>query len=228
MKDSILKVENLSVCYHWDNKSFQAVNNVSFNLNRDESLGIIGESGSGKTSLAMAILGLFKKSTQIDGQIYYKNIDLTKLSEKEQNLYRWRKIAIVFQNSLDVLNPVMTIHEQILECLYQHTTLTPQEANKKVLRLLKLVGLETKWNNYYPHQLSGGMRQRILIAMALSCNPELLIIDEPTSALDAVAKNEIIELLARLHQEQRFALIVISHEMQTITSNPIHHSQSSF
>ena len=217
MEHSIIRVENLSVCYHADKRGSRAVNNVSFCLDRGGSLGIIGESGSGKTSLAMAMMGLFKKPTRVDGQIYYEDTDLNRLSERERNLYRWAKMAIVFQNSLDVLNPVLTVHEQILECLRRHTPLPHREADKKVLRLLKLVGLDAKWSQYYPHQLSGGMRQRVLIAMALSCDPEVLIVDEPTTALDAAAKDEMIKLLARLHKEKKFALIVISHEMQVIT-----------
>lgn len=216
MEHSIIRVENLSVCYHSDKIRTQAVNNVSFNLDRGSSFGIIGESGSGKTSIAMAMMGLLKKPATVDGQVYYGNKDLNSLSEKERNLYRWGKIAIVFQNSLDVLNPVLTVHEQILECILRHTVLAGQEADKKVAQLLELVGLDAGWNTYYPHQLSGGMRQRVLLAMALSCDPEVLIVDEPTTALDAVAKDEITRLLARLQKEKKFALIVISHEMQII------------
>jgi len=216
VEHSIIRVENLSVYYHSDKIKTRAVNNVSFNLDKGSSLGIIGESGSGKTSLAMTIMGLLKRPTTVAGQVYYGNTDLNRLSEKERNRYRWGKIAIVFQNSLDVLNPVLTVHEQILECIRRHTVLNGSEADKKVMQLLELVSLEAEWNEYYPHQLSGGMRQRVLIAMALSCDPEVLIVDEPTTALDAVAKNEITGLLARLHKEKKFALIVISHEMHVI------------
>lgn len=216
MGHSNIRVENLSVCYPSDKIRIQAVNKVNFNLERGSSLGIIGESGSGKTSIAMAIMGLLKKPATVDGQVYYENTDLNSLSEKERNRYRWGKIAIVFQNSLDVLNPVLTVHEQIFECIRQHTELSAQEADKKVMQLLEIVGLEVGWNTYYPHQLSGGMRQRVLIAMALSCDPEVLIVDEPTTALDDVAKDEITGLLANLHRDKKFALIVISHEMQII------------
>lgn len=140
------------------------------------------------------------------------------LPEKELNYYRWRKIAIVFQNSLDVLNPVLTVHEQIMECIIKHTRLNKHKAYIKTMELLKMVGLEASWSTCYPHQLSGGMRQRVLIAMALSCDPEILIVDEPTTALDAISKNEIIKLLYNLHIKNKFALIVISHDMHTITS----------
>ncbi len=218
MENSMLRVENLSVCYHVDQITTPAVNNVSFSLDRGSTIGIIGESGSGKTSIAMAIMGLLKKPTCIDGQVYYENSDLNLLSENKQNRYRWGKIAIVFQNSLDVLNPVLTVHEQIVECILQHTPLTRPEADQKVLRLLEMVGLEPVWNTFYPHQLSGGMRQRVLLAMALSCDPELLIVDEPTTGLESVAKEAIIDLLARLQKEKKFSLIVISHELQTIAT----------
>ena len=216
MEDSLIRVENLSVDYRPDQKCPPAVSRVSFTLDRGASLGIIGESGSGKTSLALALMGLIKKPASAGGRIYFGDRELNSLTEKERNLYRWGKIAIVFQNSLDVLNPVLTVHEQILECLLRHTALTGQSASEKVLRLLELVGLNPSWNTYYPHQLSGGMRQRVLLAMALSCDPEVLIVDEPTTALDAIAKSEIVSLLLRLHKERKFALLVISHEMQIV------------
>lgn len=218
MEQLILKVENLTVCYKIEGGKCTAVNNVSFELNRGDSLGIIGESGSGKTSLAMAIMGLLKSPAEVSGKIYYENIDLQRLSQKERNRFRWCNIAIVFQNSLDVLNPVLTVHEQIFECIIKHMEITEKEADKKVRTLLEMVGLGPDWGQYYPHQLSGGMRQRVLIAMALSCEPDVLIVDEPTTALDAVSKNEIVELIAKLHKEKNFALIVISHEIQTILS----------
>ena len=217
MEHSVIRVENLSVCYHSEKRRTRAVNKVSFNLDRGSSLGIIGESGSGKTSIALAMMGLLKKAATVDGQVYYEDQELNGLAEKERNLYRWGKIAIVFQNSLDVLNPVLTVHEQILECLLRHTVLTGPAADEKVVQLLELVGLKAGWNMHYPHQLSGGMRQRVLLAMALSCDPEVLIVDEPTTALDAMGKDEIVRLLVKLHREKRFALLVISHEMQIIS-----------
>lgn len=216
MEQTVLRVENLSVCYNLDKGTTPAVNNISFSLEKGSSLGIIGESGSGKTSVAMAVMGLLKKTVSVTGQIYYGNTDLNRLTENERNRYRWGKIAIVFQNSLDVLNPVLTIHEQILECICKHTGLSGQEASKRVVRLLEMVRLEPSWSTCYPHQLSGGMRQKVLLAMALSCEPEVLIVDEPTTALDAIAKDEIIKILSRLHKERKFALLVVSHEMQTI------------
>ncbi len=216
MKSIILQVDQLSVQYTVGENIAMALDNISFSLEKGGSLGIIGESGSGKTTTAMALMGLLEKSAVIHGNIRYCDKNLHNLSEREWNEYRWCKIAIIFQNSMEVLNPVLTIGEQISECLKRHTELDLGATNRKVERLLKNVGLELLWKNYYPHQLSGGMRQRVLVAMALSCDPEVLIVDEPTNALDAVTKKEITELLAKLHKENKFGLIVISHEVSTV------------
>ncbi len=211
MSQPLLEVNNLSVKYH--EHSAAAVQNVSFALDKGGSLGIIGESGSGKTSLALAIIGLLGNDVSVDGEICFAGTDLQKLTERERHKYRWRKAAIVFQNSLEVLNPVLTVHEQIYECIRAHTSLSQREANQRVIEIMELVGLKSTWNTCYPHQLSGGMRQKVLIAMALAADPELLIVDEPTTALDAAAKNEIVELLAKLHSEKKFAMLVISHQL---------------
>ncbi len=217
VEGAVLKVENLTVNYNSGSDTMNALDSISFTLERGGSLGIMGESGSGKTTTGMAIMGLLDKKTMIDGSIYYRGIDLQNLTEDTLNQYRWRKIATVFQNSLDVLNPVLSVNEQIVECLKKHLHLSVEEGNKKIDKLLESVGLETFWKNYYPHQLSGGIRQRVLVAMALSCDPEILIVDEPTNGLDTVSKNEIIELLLHLQRENKFGMIVISHEMKTIT-----------
>ncbi|SHI23616.1 peptide/nickel transport system ATP-binding protein [Desulfosporosinus lacus DSM 15449] len=216
MKKSVLKVENLSVHYKTDSDQVLAVESVSFSLEEGSCLGIIGESGSGKTSAAMAIMGLLSKKAEISGQVCYYDRELDGLSEQEWQQYRWKKIAMVFQNGLDVLNPVLTVQEQIYECLRRHTKLSKQEAKDRVAGLLEMTGLDPDWGKNYPHQLSGGMRQRVLIAMALSCDPEVLLVDEPTSALDAVAKDEIITLLAKLNKERRLAMLVVSHEIPVI------------
>lgn len=216
MNRPLLKIENLSVEYEIDNEIIKGVNDLNLSINEGERLGIIGESGSGKTSMAMAIMGLIKAPGIVKGSICYDEKDINKLSKDELNTLRWKKIAIVFQNSLDVLNPLLTIHEQIYEVVIRHTELSKSKANKKVIALLKSVGLNSDLKNCYPHQLSGGMRQRVLIAMAIACDPELLILDEPTSALDTISKNEIIELILNLYEKNKFALLAISHELDTI------------
>lgn len=215
--EELLKVNNLSISYRIGNNYVNAVDSVSFSVNKGDTLGIIGESGSGKTSIAMAIMGLVDSEAEVNGEIIYKDVDLQSLSDKKRNRYRWNKISVVFQNNIDVLNPVLTIHEQIIEGILKHKDLSKKEAEKKVLALLDMVGLDSKYKNYYPHQLSGGMRQRVLIAMALACEPELLIVDEPTTALDAVSKNEIVNLLLSLKKENKFTMIIISHELSIIS-----------
>ncbi|MEN6412745.1 MAG: ABC transporter ATP-binding protein [Veillonellales bacterium] len=213
MTPILLKIENLTVRYAAGSFAVTAVDDVSLILKQGESLGIIGESGSGKTTTALAVLGLLGRETGVCGQVYYRSTELLQLPEPERNRYRWGKIALVFQNSLDVLNPVLTVREQILECLREHTILGNREAKEKVGSLLAMVGLDPDRQYDYPHQLSGGMRQRVLLAMALSCEPDVLLVDEPTNALDAVAKQEIAALLRQLHCEQKFGMIVISHEI---------------
>jgi len=216
MNRSVLNIEDLSICYSQNNYKKLAANNINLSIERGGSLGVIGESGSGKTSVAMCIMGLLNKKADISGSIYFDDIDLNRLTEKELNTLRWKRISIVFQNSLEILNPVLTIDEQITECVCRHMKLGKKDAHKKVLSLLGTVGLDPVWNSAYPHQLSGGMRQRVLLAMALSCDPEMLIVDEPTSSLDAVSKDEIISLIRKLHKEKKFTLIVVSHDMQTV------------
>ncbi len=216
MDNSLLKIENLSLEYKLEDQRISALNNLSLSLNKGESLGIIGESGSGKTSMAMAIMGLIKSPAHISGNIYFKDKDINKLTKRELEGLRWKKMAIVFQNSLDILNPLLTIHEQIDEVLVRHTGLPGKAREKRIEELLTKVNLDLGMLYSYPHELSGGMRQRVLIAMALACEPELLIVDEPTSALDMVSKAEIIELLSSLYKENNFALLVISHELDTV------------
>ena len=152
-----------------------------------------------------------------EGEILFSGVNLMELTEPEIRKYRWEKIALVFQNSLEVLNPVLTIAEQIGEPIWAHEKLTAKESNQRIIKVLNMVGLDPSWKNAYPHQLSGGMRQRVLLAMALVCEPELLIVDEPTTALDAASKNEIYHLLRDLQKRIGFAMILISHDVAFIS-----------
>jgi len=214
----VLKVENLAVSYIQNRKQSYALKDVSIYLEAGQALGIIGESGSGKTTLGLAIMGLLKSNAKVDGTIEYNDVNLRALSPGRLNKYRWKHIAMVFQNGLETLNPLLTIKEQIIECIFRHLKLKGKEANEKVKDLLGQVGLDLSVADCFPHQLSGGMRQKVLIAMALACDPKLLIVDEPTSSLDAISKAEIVTLLARLQREKRFAMIVISHDFSVIKS----------
>ncbi|KGO12583.1 ABC transporter ATP-binding protein [Clostridium botulinum] len=214
MKD-LLIVRDLSV-YYENEKLYKAVDNVSFTLKTGENIGVIGESGSGKTSIAMAIMGLLRANVKVQGEIIYEDKNILKLKNEEKNKYRWNKIALVFQNSLEALNPVLNIKEQILEVIYKHLHINKKEALDKVKDLLKMVALSEDIGEEYPHNLSGGMRQKVLIAMALACDPEILIVDEPTSALDNISKNEIIKLLKMLQNKNNMTMIVISHDLYVI------------
>lgn len=213
----MLKVKNLSVTYNQAGQETHAVKDMSFTLEQGQALGIIGESGSGKTTLGLAIMGILNSGAKVDGTIEYKGVNLRKLSPGQLNMYRWKHIAMVFQNGLETLNPLLTVKEQIKECIIHHLKMKQLEADQQVKVLLEQVGLEVSVADSFPHQLSGGMRQKVLIAMALACDPKVLIIDEPTGSLDALSKAEIIELLAKLQREKRFSMIVISHDFSVIT-----------
>ncbi|KTE92204.1 ABC transporter ATP-binding protein [Desulfitobacterium hafniense] len=214
---SVLEINNLYVRYGQDT-DINAVHNVSLRLDSGECIGIIGESGSGKTTLAMSIMGLLENRAQISGSICFEGTELIPLSEQERDSYRWKRIAVAFQNSLDVLNPVISIGDQIGECLIRHLEMEKKEARARTENLIRMVGLDPSLTAAYPHQLSGGMRQRILIAMALSCDPDVLIVDEPTTSLDSVSKQEMVRLLLDLQQEKGFAMLVISHELPVIAA----------
>lgn len=215
---SLLRVEGLSVLYRGQQKEVEAVRDVSFSLGRGETLGIIGESGSGKTSLALALMGLIKSPHRVSGQVFVKGQDILSLPEEGKKKLRWSKLALVFQNSLEVLNPVLKVGEQVSEPLKKHLGLAGKELEKELERLLELVGLETYWKEAYPHQLSGGMRQRVLLAMALSCRPEILVVDEPTTSLDAVSRREVLEKLTALQEKMNFAMVLISHDLAVVLS----------
>lgn len=215
MSDNILEINSLSVIYNSNNDKLEAVDHVSLALKKGKSYGLIGESGSGKSSLALSIMGVIEDA-EISGEIIYNKENLLKLSNSELNKYRWNKIAMIFQNLLEVLNPLLTVEEQIIEVIRENMLLNKKEEQQRVKKLLEMVKLDQQWKDVYPHQLSGGMRQRVLIAIALACKPEILIIDEVTSSLDPETKGIIINLLKRLQEKYKFTSIIISHDMNTV------------
>ena len=217
MQDTLLEVNELSVQYQTDHTYLTALSDISISLNNGENLGIIGESGSGKTTLALSLMGLVGLPHKVHGNIVVTGQELMSLVEKEKKKLRWKTVAMVFQNSLDVLNPVMKIGPQIVEPLKETEGLSDREASGEAERLLELVGLEKYWKDSYPHQLSGGMRQRVLLAMALSCNPRLLILDEPTSSIDAVTRIDLFEMIRNLQARIGFSMLVISHDFSAMT-----------
>jgi len=218
VKNILLEIENLNIDYFDGETPLAATKDIGFSIFEGETLGIIGESGSGKTSIANAIMRILPANASVSGRISYKNRDILKMDDKEMKKILWNEIAMIFQNSLDVLNPLLTIGEQIAETLREHKSLKRKEAEDITKEYLEKVGLEKDDFKAYPHQLSGGMRQRALIAMGLVCQPKLLIADELTSALDAKTKSEILDLLSNLQKEFNFSLLLISHELDTIAS----------
>ncbi len=221
--EPILKVEKLSVHFKNDQGLTKSVQQVSFDIQKGKICGIVGESGSGKSVSSLAIMGLLGPNALIEGnitlQLNNQNINLLTLAESEKIKLRGSKIAMVFQEPMTSLNPVLTCGFQISEVLQQHLGLTKQEAEKKTLELFEEVRLPRpdKILTSYPHELSGGQKQRVMIAMALSCNPELLIADEPTTALDVTVQKNIVELLLQIKRERNMSMIFISHDLGLIS-----------
>lgn len=220
MKDDIiLEVNNLRTSFFDEDFEIKAVDGVSFTLPKGKTLGIVGESGSGKSITALSILRLIDKSGKIaDGEILFNGTDLTKLSEKEIRTIRGNDISMIFQEPMTSLNPVYTIGKQIYEALEVHQGLDKKKGKQRTIELLELVGIPSPEQRFkqYPHELSGGMRQRVMIAMALACNPKLLIADEPTTALDVTIQAQILELINGLQEELGMSVIMITHDLGVI------------
>ncbi len=217
MNDYLLQVKNLKVFFKGKEEAFKVVDGLNFNLKRGQTLGIVGESGSGKTTTALSIVNLLLKPKGVieSGEINYGEKNLTKLSEREMQKIRGKEIAMIFQNPLSSLNPVLSIGSQIMETIRTHKDITKIDARERTIEILKKVGLPKPEEviGKYPHHLSGGMRQRVMIAMALSCQPKILIADEPTTALDATIQAQIIELLNKLQKDLKLAMILITHDL---------------
>jgi peptide/nickel transport system ATP-binding protein len=216
----LLSIKGLTTYYRVLRGFVRAVENVSIDANEGEALGLAGESGCGKTTIALSILKILPEGGFIkSGQILFRDIDLTKLSEEQMRLdIRWKKIAIVFQGAMNALNPVYTIGQQITEAIILHEPeVSKDEAQERAQKLLELVGIDPSRVNNYPHEFSGGMRQRAMIAMALACNPELLIADEPGTALDVIVQAQVLKLLKELKQKLGLSMILITHDLSLIT-----------
>jgi peptide/nickel transport system ATP-binding protein len=217
--EAMLDVADLSVTFSTENGVVRAIRNVSFSLGRGEILSIVGESGSGKTVSLLSILGLVDRRTaHATGRAFFKGRDLINLSDRKMRAIRGRDIALISQDPMTALTPVQTIGFQIVEQLHAHQSLPRRSANRKAIDLLTDVGLPNpeRIMDRYPHQLSGGMRQRVVIAMALSCNPSLLVADEPTTALDVTVQAQILELLKRLQKDHGSSIVLITHDMGVV------------
>ncbi|HSH78547.1 MAG TPA: ABC transporter ATP-binding protein [Herpetosiphonaceae bacterium] len=217
---ALLEVHNLETHFKTDDGLVRAVNNVSFAVDKGETLGIVGESGSGKSVTSLSVMRLIPSPPGkiVGGKIMFDGEDLLSYDEDEMRKIRGKNIAMIFQDPMTSLNPVLTIGRQITESLELHMKLTGKEARRRAAELLALVGIPSpeKRLDDYPHQFSGGMRQRVMIAIGLSCNPDLLIADEPTTALDVTIQAQILELINKLKSELGMAVIIITHDLGVV------------
>ncbi len=219
----ILRINNLQVNYLGDSNRVRAVNQFDLSLNEGECLGLVGETGAGKTTIALSIMGLLPERTaEIEsGEILFEDTDLLQLREKEMKAIRGEKISMIFQDPMTSLNPVLTVGEQILEGLELHNEekKSKQELIDRVCEMLEMVGIPASRYHEYPHQFSGGMKQRVVIAMALACNPTLLIADEPTTALDVTIQAQVLDMIRDLRNNLNMTMILITHDLGIVAEN---------
>lgn len=210
-----LKINNLTVEYTSDGKVVHAVNGVDLQLDRGDTLGLVGETGAGKTTIAKSILRILpdRGAKIVGGEIFLDGEDLLKLSEVDMRLYRGNKIAMVFQDPMTALNPVKRIGDQIAEVISIHNDISKEEVEKRAKEMLEMVGIPAERYGEYPHQFSGGMKQRVVIAMALACNPELLLADEPTTALDVTIQAQVLDMISGLKKKKNTSMIMITHDL---------------
>lgn len=220
-ENTILSVQDLHTSFHTDNGEVSAVNGLSFNLDKGKTLGIVGESGSGKSVTAYSIMQILAENGYVkSGKILYKGENILEWPEKKVQKFRGEKISIIFQDPMTSLNPVFTIGYQLEEAILLHTDKNKEEAKKRAVEMLTLVGVNEPESRIkqYPHELSGGMRQRVMIAMALCCEPDILIADEPTTALDVTIQAQILELMQDLQKKMGMSIIMVTHDLGVIAS----------
>jgi peptide/nickel transport system ATP-binding protein len=216
----LLEVQDLTTYYSTQRGPVHAVEDISFKLNEGKALGLAGESGCGKTTAALSLLRILPYNGKIlKGKIMFHGKDLVQLTEDEmRNEIRWKGISLIFQGAMNALNPVYTIEDQVVEAIKTHEThVTKKEAKKRVAQLFELVGLDPSRTRNYAHEFSGGMRQRAMIAMALACNPKILIADEPGTALDVIVQAQVLKLMSELRKRLNLAIIMISHDLSIIS-----------
>ena len=218
---SLLEINNLSISFDTPDGKVKAVNDVSFTLNHNESLAIVGESGSGKTQLVFSILGLLANNSTVKGSIKYNSEEILHLSEEKLNKIRANKISIIFQDPMTSLNPYMRIRDQLNEILIHHKGYSKNKATKESIRMLDAVKIPNAKNriHMFPHEFSGGMRQRVMIAMSLLCNPNIIIADEPTTSLDVTVQAQVIELFNDIQKDFDTSLILITHNMGIVAGS---------
>lgn len=215
MAEHLLEIKNLKIHYITHGRTVEAVNGISFTLEKGETLGLVGETGAGKTTTALGILGLVPDPPGkiLDGEVFFEGRDLRKLHLHEMRKIRGNRISMIFQDPMTSLNPVITVGDQIVEVIRNHKKISRAEAVQEATRLLAMVGIQEERFHDYPHQFSGGMKQRVVIAIALACNPALLIADEPTTALDVTIQAQVLELMEGLKKELDTSMILITHDL---------------
>ncbi len=213
--DKLLEIKNLTVHYESFDATVHAVENLNLSLRHGETLGLVGETGAGKTTTVKSVMRILPDPPAkiVSGEILFDGQDLLKLSSKEMRKIRGKQISMIFQDPMTSLNPVMTVAEQIAEVIRLHEKCSKKDAHKKACDMLELVGIRPERGSDFPHQFSGGMKQRVVIAMALACNPRFLIADEPTTALDVTIQAQVLELMKRLKAQYRTAMIMITHDL---------------
>ena len=216
--DVLLKIEDLTIHYETDEDIVSAVNHLDLQLNRGETLGLVGETGAGKTTTALGIMKLLPDPPAriMSGKIFFEDEDILQKSDAELRTIRGKKIAMIFQDPMTSLNPVLTVGDQIAEVIQLHEKGSVAEAHVKAQDMLRLVGIPPERFSEYPHQFSGGMKQRVVIAIALACSPELLIADEPTTALDVTIQAQVLELMRELREELNTSMILITHDLGVV------------
>jgi peptide/nickel transport system ATP-binding protein len=215
---AFLEVEDLTVHYSMEKKWVEAVNGVSFKLEKGKTLGLVGETGAGKTTIAKAIMRILPvpPAEVKGGKVYLDGEEILGLEEKSMLKIRGNKVSMIFQDPMTALNPIMTIGSQIAEVISLHNDLDKAAVKKKAIEMLEMVGIPAERYNEYPHQFSGGMKQRVVIAMALACNPELLLADEPTTALDVTIQAQVLDMIADLRAKYNTSMIMITHDLGVV------------
>lgn len=219
MSESILEIDGLNTSFFTDDGEVPAVSNVNFSINKGEVLGVVGESGCGKSVTSLSVMDLVPDPGKVTGgHIRFKDEELTRASERRMRQIRGNEIAMIFQEPMTSLNPVFTIGNQLVEGIRLHKKISKREASAQAVQIMKKVGLPRaeQLMKEYPHQLSGGMRQRVMIAMAMACEPELLIADEPTTALDVTIQAQILDLMKRLNQDSDTSIMLITHDLGVV------------
>jgi peptide/nickel transport system ATP-binding protein len=213
----LIDVQDLVVEYVLPNRRVRAVDNVSLTINAGEIIGLAGESGCGKSTAAHALLQILREPAEITGgRILFRGDDMLTMTEEQKRKFRWRHISLVFQSAMDALNPLLRVGEQFVDMLQAHERVRKADALARAAELLDLVGIDKRRVRAYPHELSGGMRQRVVIAMALALRPELVVMDEPTTALDVVVQREILQEISDLKDELGFAVLFITHDLSLL------------